>query len=67
MLRGDEPWLVFAAPPDGFSTQQPLMPLANGVFRVGTESGNPEQLRFDTVIDGSALRAWLSGWPYFRA
>jgi hypothetical protein len=67
VLRGDEPWLVFASAPDGFDDQQPLVPMADGLFRAGTDSGNPEELRFDTVIDGRALRAWLSGWPYFRA
>ena len=41
--------------------------MAGGLFRVGADPGNPEQLRFDTVVDGSALRAWLSGWPYYRA
>ena len=46
--------------------QQPLTPMANALFRVGTEPENPEHLRFDTVIDGRALRAWLSGWPYYR-
>jgi hypothetical protein len=34
---------------------------------VSDDPGNPETLRFDTVIDGRALRAWLSGWPYYRA
>jgi len=66
VLRGDQPWLVFAAAPDGFDDQQPLTPMANALFRVGTEPENPEHLRFDTVIDGRALRAWLSGWPYYR-
>lgn len=66
VLRGDQPWLVFAAAPDGFDYQQPLTPLADGLFRVGTEPASPEHLRFDTVIGGRALRAWLSGWPYYR-
>jgi D-alanyl-D-alanine carboxypeptidase len=67
ILRGDQPWLVFAAAPDGFDTEQPLIPSDDGTFRVSDDPGNPETLRFDTVIDGHALRAWLSGWPYFRA
>lgn len=67
VLRGDEPWLVFAAAPDGFDAQQPLMTTADGLYRVGTDPENPERLRFDTVIGGRALRAWLSGWPYYRA
>jgi hypothetical protein len=67
VLRGDQPWLVFAAAPDGFDTEQPLIPSDDGTFRVSDDPGNPETLRFDTVIDGRALRAWLSGWPYYRA
>jgi hypothetical protein len=56
-----------AAAPDGFDTEQPLIPSDDGTFRVGEEPGNPETHRFDTVIEGRALRAWLSGWPYYRA
>ncbi len=67
VLRGDRPWLIFAGAPDGFDTEQPLIPSDDGSFRVGEDPGNPETLRFDTVIDGRALRAWLSGWPYYRA
>jgi D-alanyl-D-alanine carboxypeptidase len=67
VLRADQPWLIFPAAPDGFDTEQPLMPSDDGSFRVGEDPGNPEMLRFDTVIEGRALRAWLSGWPYYRA
>jgi hypothetical protein len=67
LLRGDEPWLFFPAPPDGFVTEQRLRPEADGSFRVGGDPGSPEGLRFDTMVDGRALRAWLSGWPYYRA
>jgi hypothetical protein len=67
VLRGDRPWLIFAGAPDGFDTEQPLVPADDRSFRVGQDPGNPETLRFDTVVDGRALRAWLSGWPYYRA
>jgi hypothetical protein len=67
VLRGDRPWLIFAAAPDGFDTEQPLVSQDDGSFRVGEDEGNPESLRFDTVVDERALRAWLSGWPYYRA
>jgi D-alanyl-D-alanine carboxypeptidase len=66
VLRGDRPWLIFAAAPDGFDDEQPLVASPDGSFRVGEDPGNPEGLRFDTVVDGRALRAWLSGWPYYR-
>ncbi len=61
VLRADQPWLIFPAAPDGFDTEQPLIPSDEGTFRVGDDPGNPETLRFDTVIKGRALRAWLSG------
>jgi D-alanyl-D-alanine carboxypeptidase len=67
VLRGVQPWLIFPAAPDGFDTEQPLIPSDNGSFRVGEDPGNPETLRFDTTVDGHALRAWLSAWPYYRA
>jgi D-alanyl-D-alanine carboxypeptidase len=66
VVRGDRPWLIFPAAPDGFDDEQPLTPLPDGSFRAGEDPGNPETLRFDTVVDGWALRAWLSGWPYYR-
>ena len=42
------------------------MPMARGWYRVGADRLGPERLRFDTVIDGRAIRAWLSGWDYYR-
>jgi CubicO group peptidase (beta-lactamase class C family) len=66
-IRGTQPWLTFPSAPDGFDDEQPLTPLADGSFRAGEDPGNPETIRFDTVVDGRALRAWLSGWPYYRA
>jgi CubicO group peptidase (beta-lactamase class C family) len=66
VMRGDHPWLVFAGAPDGFDTEQLLV--ADGAsYRVGEDPANPETVSFDTVVDGRALRAWLSGWPYYRA
>jgi hypothetical protein len=67
VLRGDQPWLIFAGAPDGFDTEQPLIPGDGDSYWVGEDPGNPEAARFDTIIDGRALRAWLSGWPYYRA
>jgi hypothetical protein len=43
-----------------------LTPLGEDVFRVGEEDWTPERLRFDTVVDGHALRASLSGCDYYR-
>ena len=47
------------------STREPVTPLDDGRFRVGKE-WSPERLSFDTVMDGQAQRAWLSGAAYFR-
>jgi D-alanyl-D-alanine carboxypeptidase len=66
VLRGDRPWLLFPAAPDGFDEEQPLIALADGSFRAGVDEGGPERLRFDTPIEGHCRRAWLSGWPYYR-
>ena len=63
VLRGDRAWLVFPTRPDA---EQSLVPSPDGSFRVGEDPGSPERLRFDTVAEGHALRAWLSGWPYYR-
>ena len=66
VLRGDQAWLVFSAPPEGFTSEQPLVPAPDGSFHVSEDPTDPEGLRFDTIADGRALRAWLSGWPYYR-
>jgi hypothetical protein len=66
VLRGDQAWLVFAAPPEGFRIEQLLVPAPDGSFRVSEDPTDPEGVRFDTLAEGRALRAWLSGWPYYR-
>ena len=57
---------MFPAAPDGFKDEQPLVPRADGSFGVADDPGDPEDLRFDTVVDGRPVRAWLSGFPYYR-
>ena len=66
VVRGDEPWLMFPVGPDGFEDEQPLVPLPDGTFRVGDDPADPEDMRFDTFVDGRPLQAWLSGYPYYR-
>jgi len=39
----------------------PLVPLPDGSFRVGAEAWSPERVVFDSLIDGQAQRAVLSG------
>jgi len=66
VLRGDRLWLLFPEPPDGADPEQPLIPLADGSFRLGDEAGGPERVRFDLLHDRRSRRAHLSGWPYHR-
>ena len=51
---------------DGWSDRFPLTALDGREFRVGEQSWSPERLRFDSVIDGVAQRAFLSGAAYHR-
>jgi len=50
--------------PDG--EEQRLVPLGGGYFRLGEEEHTPERVRFDTLIDGRATHAHLSGTDYYR-
>jgi len=42
-----------------------LVPLRDGSFQLG-EAATPERIRFDTFVDGVAIRATLSGGRYYR-
>jgi hypothetical protein len=46
---------------------QRLVPLADNFFGIGQDGRSPETLRFQAMADGRALRADLSGCPYYRA
>jgi D-alanyl-D-alanine carboxypeptidase len=61
ILRRDRLLLVL---PSGEETG--LVPLAEGLFRVGEDERLPERLHFDTVVGGQALRANLAGCDYYR-
>jgi len=45
---------------------EPLIPLGEGVFRIGEDHRSPETLRFDTEVEGLTLRAKYSGCPFYR-
>ena len=62
ILRKGRLWLVA---PEG--TEDLLVEMEPGSFRVGNDPGSAERLRFDTVISGRALRATLSGVSYYRS
>lgn len=46
--------------------EAPLILLEDGSFRVGEDKNSPERLRFDTVVEGQALRARFSTCDYYR-
>ena len=46
--------------------KESLVPLDDGLFRIGDDPRSPETLRFDAVTSGQALRAVYSGCPYYR-
>jgi CubicO group peptidase (beta-lactamase class C family) len=48
------------------SERHPLTQVGEAEFRVGEQEWAPERLRFDTVMDGRAQRAILSGAHYHR-
>jgi D-alanyl-D-alanine carboxypeptidase len=46
--------------------EQMLVPLGSDIFRVGEDERSPERIRFDTIINGQAVRANLSCCDYYR-
>lgn len=46
--------------------EEVLVEVEPGCFRIGAEEFLPERLCFETFISGQALRATLSGCPYYR-
>jgi CubicO group peptidase (beta-lactamase class C family) len=69
VLRRGRLLLIFAAPSDGFSEEQELLPLDGGppgAFGVERDGYIYDRLQFDAVADGQALRAHLSTAPYYR-
>jgi len=46
--------------------EEPLVSLGGAVFRLGEDARSPEQIRFDTIVDGQALRANLSCGEYYH-
>jgi CubicO group peptidase (beta-lactamase class C family) len=76
--RSHNPWLSnFRVTPrdgglvwsiEGFDGErEPLVALGDAAFRVGQPEWIPERLAFDSIVDGRAQRAWLSGAPYYRS
>lgn len=59
--RADALWIAYP-----WGREEPLAPLDAAAFRVGEEPWSPEWVRFDAMAGGQALRATLSGCPYYR-
>lgn len=66
LLRKGQLFIAWPAEPDGFNPEDVLTPLPDGSFRVSDDPGNPERVRFDTVVNGEAWRAHVSGCEYYR-
>jgi CubicO group peptidase (beta-lactamase class C family) len=64
--RSGRLWLAFNSAPDGLEPEQPLAPVGGGRFRAGDDSRIPEWIAVDTVVDGRARRARLSGGEFYR-
>jgi D-alanyl-D-alanine carboxypeptidase len=58
--------LVLTAPGETEADPE-LVPLPDGSFRVGIEDWRPDRIRFDTVVDGAALRAVYNEAAWYRS
>lgn len=61
VLRKGELLLIY---PSG--DHDPLLPMGDGRFRIGSDLRSPETLCFDSLASGRTLRAIYSGCPYYR-
>lgn len=57
-------WLVT---PEEEAAEEERALAPGGIFRVGNGQYTADELRFDAVLHGQALRANLSGVDYYRA
>lgn len=68
--RNEDPWMgslrVFQKKGRLLVAGAPLVPLGGGLFRIGEEEHQPDRLRFDEVVNGHALRVYLSGIEFRR-
>jgi CubicO group peptidase (beta-lactamase class C family) len=70
VYRNDSPWegtlRVFLRKGQLWLWPRPLVPLGDDLFRVGGEETGAERVRFDTIVNGRALRLFLSERAYLR-
>ncbi len=62
VLRKGELVAVFPA----YSLTEKLVLLENGAFRVGEDARSAERLRFDSMVNGKAVRAKFGAADYYR-
>lgn len=58
--------LVLTAPWEAEGDPE-LVPLGDGSFRVGREEWRPDRVRFDTIVEGAALRAVYNEAAWYRS
>jgi hypothetical protein len=51
---------------DDQARPEALEPLAVGQFRIGDKDYSPERARFDSIVEGHALRLFITGVPLYR-
>ena len=68
--RNDSPWFgstrVFVRKGRLTADGAPLMPIGDGMFRVGADEWSPERLSFGPVVNGRATRMKFSGVDFYR-
>jgi hypothetical protein len=66
VLRKGNLILTFPTNPQGFSAERTLTACGDGNFQCSAGMLVPGRIRFDTVLDGRALRATLAGCAYYH-
>jgi D-alanyl-D-alanine carboxypeptidase len=51
---------------DDAAKPEALEPLATGLFRIGDKDYSPERAHFDSIVEGHALRLFITGVPLYR-
>ncbi len=66
-LRKGRLFLLWTSDYDGAGAdEEELVPLPDGSFRVGTDEGGPEWVRFGVLVERRSLELVLSGSPLYR-
>lgn len=63
---GGPTWIVARSGALWLYNVEPLVPLDDGSWRLGSDEWSPERVRFDGFVDGRSTRMLISGLPYVR-